>query len=79
MGTKASPVGKLSNSWSLEADSSVAAGCPYIPKKLITADKCIKRQYLNLFPTEAGGKIPMSRSYPPSSLCCEAQICSQQS
>lgn len=78
VGTKASPAGKLSNSWSPGTDSSVAAGCPCLPKKLITADKCIKRHHLDLFPTEAGGKIPMSCSYPPSNLCREAQMCSQQ-
>lgn len=77
--TKASPAGKLSNSWSLGTGSSVAAGCPWLSQKLITADKCINRQHLNLFPTEAGEKIPMSCSYSPSNLCCEAQMCSQQS
>lgn len=79
VGTKASPAGKLSNSWSLGTDSSVAAGCPRLPKKLITANKRIKRQHLNLFPTEVGGKIPMSCSYPPSDPCHETQMCSQQS
>lgn len=80
VGTKASPAGKLLSSWSLGTDSLVAAGCPQLPEKLIIADKCIKRQHLglDLFPTEVGGKIPVSYFYSSPNLWRETKICSQQ-
>lgn len=80
VGTKASPAGKLLSSWSLGTDSLVAAGCPWLPEKLIIADKCIKRQHLgfDLFPTEVGGKIPMSYFYSSPNPCRETEMCSQQ-
>lgn len=38
VGTHASQAGKLLNSWSPGTDSLEAAGCPWLPKKLISVD-----------------------------------------